>query len=647
MDPRRPRLSRAENTITTPPTDRQRDPPFDSAVELALLFALPGALQGGSVYHLAEALDRESLWLVFAMVLALLGPPLFWLCTTAGRHLRSALFATLLGATTATLVIWSIARFGTVDFWQTRAYPYPLPVACAVAIAFIALPFWRSALEMRQVSRERHAVAAGNAPTSWYASLFAHAWNQTAAGLLGGIFAAVALLLVLSFTLLFSVIGIDLDKWLWQPSVLLPIAGAAFATAVGVVRERESIMLATRQLLLALLHVLLPFQLVATAAFVGTAALLGIERIETGLSVTAILLVSAGLSLSLCSAWIGDEEAKSPARGVGALACRALALLVLPLASLAAAALWPRVAAYGWTHDRVAAATAVTLALCYGIGYAVAALTPRFAPSLRAVNIVGAVLTLVLAVLLLTPLLDGYRIGAASQLARLSGGEVDAADIDLGWLKFRAGRHGREALASLAASPAADTPPLSDALHRIERIDDLDTFEQRGPERDLPPRLAERIAEGRFSIARIVDGLLDESANGETAEVMATMAVFVSSTDAAAHCLERALRCVLLLSDEPFFEGGGRVALLAMTTPEDGLQLAWLRRRLGEEHWGDPYGQDHQPWAMSDYIMIEAAERNTLLDALARGEPPVRTVERRGLAIGGRTIVPGAPSAAR
>ncbi|MEJ0043559.1 MAG: DUF4153 domain-containing protein [Rhizomicrobium sp.] len=51
----------------------------------------------------------------------------------------------------------------------------------------------------------------------------------------------------------------------------------------------------------------------------------------------------------------------------------AAALVLVPLVTLAAYAVWLRVAQYGWTVERVVTAATVLIALCYAFGYAAAA----------------------------------------------------------------------------------------------------------------------------------------------------------------------------------------------------------------------------------------------------------------------------------
>ncbi len=130
-------------------------------------------------------------------------------------------------------------------------------------------------------------------------------------------------------------------------------------------------------------------------------------------------------------------------------ATQALALLLPVPAAVAAWALWQRVAAYGWTPDRLAGAVAAALALAYGLLYAGSVLSGRaWMARIRAGNIGMALVLLVTAALWQTPLFDPTRIAAHDQLARVLDGRTELPDLDP-YAIGRWGRAGSEALEAL------------------------------------------------------------------------------------------------------------------------------------------------------------------------------------------------------
>ncbi|MDE1712916.1 DUF4153 domain-containing protein, partial (plasmid) [Chromobacterium amazonense] len=115
--------------------------------------------------------------------------------------------------------------------------------------------------------------------------------------------------------------------------------------------------------------------------------------------------------------------------------------------ALAAYALALRVGQYGWSPDRVFAASLVILGACYAAGYGWAAIRRRagFA-GVASANIYAAWLSLALLAAVLTPLADPARISVGSQLARLQAGRVAAERFDFDFLRDRGLRYGHAAL---------------------------------------------------------------------------------------------------------------------------------------------------------------------------------------------------------
>jgi hypothetical protein len=131
----------------------------------------------------------------------------------------------------------------------------------------------------------------------------------------------------------------------------------------------------------------------------------------------------------------------------------AAALLLLPLATLCILALYPRIAALGFTVPRVVAAALVLLLLAYALAYTGAALITltggRAMERLEIANLAIAFMAISLMTAMALPLADPVRLAVAEQSWRLTHGAVAAAKFDYAYLRKSGLRFGHEALRRL------------------------------------------------------------------------------------------------------------------------------------------------------------------------------------------------------
>lgn len=131
-------------------------------------------------------------------------------------------------------------------------------------------------------------------------------------------------------------------------------------------------------------------------------------------------------------------------------------VLLLALAAMAVWVLQTRVAALGWTSQRIFAAAAVALLGAYGIGYGAAALIGlargRGRGGIEAVNILLGFVLLLGTLALASPLADPLRLAAVTQAARLEQGQVAVEKFDFANLPRDGARFGATALATLSHS---------------------------------------------------------------------------------------------------------------------------------------------------------------------------------------------------
>ena len=420
---------------------------------LALWFALPGLFQGIGLYWLTKWSDTpDQLALSLAMFLFVFGAAYF-LTTKQDDRIRPLIFAAILGGLTGGLTWLAQSMFGSKD---VHGDLIPVSLFSCSLICYIAVPFYRTVFE-RKLS-----------PFN-YKSLFEFGWNLPVIAATAALFTGAFWAVLGVWAALFDLIGIDFfgdiffESWFAMPATF-----AAGAVAIGIIREREGIILALRGILFSLLKVLAPIFAVATILFSVAALATGLDELWSGFSATTLMITAVTFAVIFINAVLGDEG--MPDNPVMRWTVRLQAFVMPILAGFAAYGLILRIGEYGLTHERFFAVLIVGVAAAYSVAYFITSLLPNGYNVLRQLNIVLAGAIFALAVLVQTPVLDAYKIAANAQLARLVDGKIEAKDIDLGYLKYRAGKAGEAALAQIRND---ETLPNRDAIEiELARLDE-------------------------------------------------------------------------------------------------------------------------------------------------------------------------------
>jgi hypothetical protein len=289
-----------------------------------------------------------------------------------------------------------------------------------------------------------------------------HVWTDAVIGAVAILFIGVSFAMTLLIGGLFNLIGIDFIEWLfdegWFP---LMLAGAAFGGAVGLLRERDALVVTIHRLAMVVLGVLAPVMAAALLLFLLSLPITGLSGLWDSWASAAALTLAAGAgAMVLANAalgYLGDGRDASPLMRGAALV---LTLAILPLAVLAMTAMALRVGQYGWTPERIWGVLAAAVGIGFGAAgwWAVARRRFGFAPYLQQLQVWIAMAVCALALVLALPLVDFGAISARDQLARLQSGAVSAEDFDYAAMAFDFGPAGRESLLRLART--SESPRL-------------------------------------------------------------------------------------------------------------------------------------------------------------------------------------------
>ncbi|WP_255013630.1 DUF4153 domain-containing protein [Roseovarius sp. M141] len=417
-----------------------------------LLYAIVGAVAGLSVWGLINVLPdmvdnaRAALLPIaaglgfFGVLLALLGPV---------RLKLAAVAALGMAVPAALLLFWASFRHAQVEDFLDTGYG----AAAFVYLLVIGVPFVTAGLH-------RHG--------GWrhYGALFDTAWNLVVRVAAAWLFVGVAWLVLLLSDQLLGLVGIDIieDVIALEPVPYL-VSGIALGLGLAIVHELRDYV--SPFLVIQLLRVLLPALLVVLAVFIVALPFRGLASLFGQFSAAATLVAVTVAGITLVTTAIHRDDGVS-VQGAGMLMATRLLSAMLPVpAALALWAVWLRVDQYGLTPHRVAGLIAAAVALIYALAYAVALLTRTdWRRQQRSVNRWMALVTLAIAALWLTPLLNAERLATASQIARAGSGAADR-DLALWEMANEWGIAGQRGLARLESQ--ADAQEDGDLLALIER----------------------------------------------------------------------------------------------------------------------------------------------------------------------------------
>ena len=447
-----------------------------------------GLLQGATLLTLYQAFTQK-IWpatdgLVFApLVVISIFVPL--IVISALDHLRWRVLVTW--AVVATLLCAGLAAYdifrdpvvvGTA-VPMPRLLPSPAMWPSLAAILFI--------IHILTISGEADRKLIASYPTH-----FDIAWKHGVQLMLALGFVGVLWGLLYLGAELFRLIKIEfLAQLLKRETFSIPVTVLAFSCAIHVTDARAGIVQGARTLVLILLSWLLPLMTLLGAAFVVTLLFTGLEPLWSTRHAASLLLVAAALVIFLVNAAYQDGRAETRAPAILRYASRLAAIVLAPLVAIAAYAVMLRIDQYGWTPERISALACVVIAACYAVGYVSAALRPAGSMAwLEPTNIFTSLVIVGVLLMLGTPVADPARISVADQLSRLRAGAVTPEQFDFAFLRFRAGRYGRDALERLAAEK--EGPLASVVAERANRTLQAKNHWDMDRAAPLPPTPAQR-----------------------------------------------------------------------------------------------------------------------------------------------------------
>jgi hypothetical protein len=583
---------------------------------LVFCFLLPGAVQGLVLYLLTERLTSDDIQaaILAAYLFIVLAPIVHHLSTEPGKRLSAFAISGFIGGLCALLAFWSSLRFSS-DLSESEGLSelFSIIIICSFLITLISLPFLRT-------------VFIGRRSMFNYSVLLTYAWSQCVCVFIALLFTLLTTLIMMLSVALFDVLGVDLGEFVYRQIVILPVLGAAFGLAIGIARQSESIIYNTCHVLLALLRALLPVFMVITGGFLITTLVAGIGNLDTGFSVTLLLITSMTVSILLCNGAVQDNA--DSLQGMMSWMVRVQAVILPGFSALAFYGLWMRMSEYGLTHGRLIAVIITAIASLYAVGYLLSALSRSLVKNIQRVNITVALVTLTVAIALLTPVLDVHSLAVRSQVNALAKGDTTADKFDFRYLKFKSGHAGKDAFEQLKTMDVADRAGLDVALKSAEKLPEYEYYQT--ADTSALEEFNQWLESGKIELYR--------PTQDPDFELLVTESRFIDALRFS--CIDAVFRCVIMQTTQ--FNAPGIQYILATATSGLSVHIqlyyrddqgVWTSAVESDTYW---YSGKH-----SGTLMLPAEEITQVMDQLATGNMAMEPITFQGIRIGDDIYIPG------
>lgn len=511
----------------------------------------------------------------------------------------------------------SAASLGFYDSWRSmgvpvHAYgneigrvPYPSPLLWMFGAAGFYIAH---ALVLASATDQRRIAS--------YPTYFDSAWKLLIQIKFSSLFTGAFWLVLWLGAGLFDLIKLNFLKELLQESwFAIPVTVFAFACAMHLTDVRPAIVRGIRNMLLVLLSWILPLAVLIIGGFLLSLPFTGLTPLWATKHATALLLCAAAVLVVLINTAFQNGSVTAEVARVLRISARLASFLLLPLIVIAIYALSLRVGDYGWTTDRIIAASCLLVASCYALGYAWAASRKHdWLSDVAPVNVGTAFVVIGVLLALFSPLSDPARVSVKSQIAKLENGSISAEKFDFDYLKREGKRYGLAELQRLKLKTDGANADIvrEKATQALLKKDYWEKSEPLTTKEDLRKNL--KIWPANSSIP--------DSFLGQDWNKLGTTKEYTEKFKILPECLKnKDYFCELYLID---FDGDGKQEILVISLDQK-YDPQILFRQQGDASW--------YPFSQFD---SELARCQALLDHLKTGDFRLEIPDQKVLVIAGQ-----------
>ncbi|MEM9495271.1 MAG: hypothetical protein AAGA09_04660 [Pseudomonadota bacterium] len=288
-----------------------------------------------------------------------------------------------------------------------------------------------------------------------YSGVFFHGVTMPLISAGANVFAILALILLFAWARLLKEMDVTFFNELFQePWFILPFLGAIGGLSIAMMRGQQAVLGALRYVILLFCRIAMPITAALTITLFMVLAAKGPAAVYETPAPSTIMICLAFAGMLIFNGVYQNGEAKAPALWLRLSTI--VALIGFPVyALLAFHAFSLRVEEYGLTPPRVIGLAITFLAAAYS-AVCIAGLVSelnwrarRWMAPVGPLNTLMAVLWVVVLTGLATPFANPWALSADSQYARIANQKTSAKEFDYGYLRFKLGPYGENALTRL------------------------------------------------------------------------------------------------------------------------------------------------------------------------------------------------------
>jgi len=304
-----------------------------------------------------------------------------------------------------------------------------------------------------------------------YTGLFRWSWRNFLTLALSLIFAGAFCLILVLWAALFSAIGIDLFKNLFEtPWFYYPAIALANGFGVIIFRRLTSIIDTITRLQQALMKFLLIVLVLVSILFLCALPFTGLPPLWESGGSALILWMQALILFFVNGVYQDDPEQRPYILSLHRFVYFGVALLPI-YSAISFYGLSLRVDQYGWSLMRCWAFLIWFLLALFPLGYwwGIAKQKDDWTFQLSRVNVAIGLVVLAAALLVNSPFLDFRKVVVGDQIERLQNNDIDADKFDINYFKRHLAKPGYEALQNVKVDYAETNPELVLRINQLYR----------------------------------------------------------------------------------------------------------------------------------------------------------------------------------
>lgn len=431
--------------------------PAESGRGLGLLSLVVGLATGGAVYWITDRwIDASTPSPLSVTVLqSIVAFAAGWLLLSERRDFIRPIFPAAIIVAILSFPTWSLAEAISGAQGELDGFPVAFWFALSAPLAFYLM-----------LTLSKAMLETGIPPK--YPAIFFH--GLTLPLVAGGakVFAGLSLVLLFAWAALLKQMDVAFFSELFdEPWFILPFLGAIGGLSIAMIRGQQAVLGALRFVLLLFSRIAMPIMALFSLTFLivlalkGPGAILGADLFFGRPAAVILFLAFAGMLIF--NGVYQNGESAAPPWWLRLSTLAAIALFPV-YTGLSAYGMWMRIAEYGLTPPRIGGAAMTLLAFGYSLVLVAGLVTElnwrakKWMPLVAPANAMMALAWIVILVALSSPSCNLWAMSARSQERLLLSGDIDAADFDYGYLKFKLGAYGEAALEriEIASHPQSD-----------------------------------------------------------------------------------------------------------------------------------------------------------------------------------------------